>query len=329
MILFTGGGTGGHLAIIDAVAEHIDGGVYVGSQKGQDRQWFESDPRFSEKYFLDTTGIVDKRGLDKGKALWKLIKAFFRSLGLVRKASCVFSVGGFSAAPAALAAVVLGKPLVIHEQNARQGRLNRLLRPFAAEFIESFGPKAHPYPVKKRFFQSARRRSELQTVIFLGGSQGARGINSFALEVAKRYDFTIIHQCGQRDYEWLKTEYAKLGKEDVELFAFSDALEQKMQRADFAVARAGASTLWELAANALPALFIPFPYAAGDHQYYNALFLRQKGAAWIMRQDALDVDFFAALTKEDIERASAELDSCIAPEGAEKIASLLLRRDGN
>lgn len=323
MVVFTGGGTGGHLAIVDSVADYIDDKIYIGSSNGQDRQWFEHDARFKEKIFLQTAGVVNKKGFAKLNSLWLLFKAVIKAIAYVKKSSGVFSVGGFSAAPASIAAIICFKPLYIHEQNSVTGKLNKLLKPFSKRFFHSFGQNRYPYPVRQIYFDTARKRDTLKTIIFLGGSQGAHAINKIALEVAKKYDYTIIHQCGKNDYEWLKQEYAKLDRE-IELFAFSKDLAQKLQEADLAVARAGASTLWELCACLLPALFIPYPYAASNHQYFNAKTLVDMNGAWMMEEKDFDISFFENINDEAIALKSQNLLNAIEAKGAKKIANCLI-----
>ncbi|MGM0622630.1 MAG: UDP-N-acetylglucosamine--N-acetylmuramyl-(pentapeptide) pyrophosphoryl-undecaprenol N-acetylglucosamine transferase [Campylobacterota bacterium] len=323
MIVFTGGGTGGHLRIIDSVCEYVEDRVYIGSIHGQDRAWFSEDTRFKSVYFLKTTGVVNKKGFAKFKALWLLLKAVIKALSIVRKSDGVFSVGGFSAAPAALAAIVLRKPLYIHEQNSIEGKLNTLLKPFATHYFTSFGQGRVDYPVKEEFFQHFRKRKEVKTIIFLGGSQGAHAVNAIALKVASSYPFKIIHQCGEKDYTWLHKEYMKMGT-CVDLFCFSDDVAKKMEEADFAVARAGASTLWELCANGLPTLFIPYPHAAQNHQYYNAKFLVDQEAAWVMSQEEFDLIFFEDIDKK-IDGVSEKLQKQLNVDGAKQIASYLTR----
>ena len=138
-IVMTGGGTGGHLAIIKAVKEHLKGEelVYIGSTQGQDQQWFGEDDDFSYKYFFETRGVVNQGTLGKIKSLLMMLKATLKAIRLLKKhqAKVVFSVGGFSAAATAFAAKILRIPLVIHEQNAALGSLNKLLKPYATAFI--------------------------------------------------------------------------------------------------------------------------------------------------------------------------------------------------
>ena len=239
----------------------------------------------------------------------------------------VLSVGGFSAAPASFTAILTGTPLFIHEQNAVSGRLNRILKPFAKRFFSSYGNDRIDYPVSDVFFQTARLRTKVETVIFLGGSQGARAINDSALELApelRRRGIRIIHQTGNLDFERVKAVYGELGIE-ADVFAFDKELYKRIARADFAVSRAGASTLWELAANRIPTLFIPYPYAAGDHQYHNARYLADRNAGWVVRQNMLKPEIFCSIIeKEDFAAVSRRVATLIAPDGAKKIVEALL-----
>ncbi len=335
----TGGGTGGHLAIIKAVKEAVGRGdpsptiplIYIGSTQGQDRQWFGEDEDFSASYFMQTRGVVNQGRLGKIKSLWMMLAATGKAIGLIRKhrARVVFSVGGFSAAPMAFAAKLTHTPLVIHEQNAALGSLNRLLKPYATAFVSSYLPESpiHAYPIKEVFFEKARIRTEVRSVIFLGGSQGAVAINTLALALAPTLHergIRIIHQAGEHHIDTVRAAYETLGIE-VELFGFTQRLADYMAEADFAIARAGASTLWELSATALPTLYIPYPYAASDHQYHNAQFLVEKDLAWLMREDAIDHAKILALLEEDLSERSRGLMEIVEKDGAVQIAALLTR----
>lgn len=330
-IAMTGGGTGGHLAIIKAVKEQLkkEELIYIGSTKGQDKQWFEADEEFGAKYFLSTQGVVNQGMFGKVKSLWMMFKATKTAVGLLKKHNVrvVFSVGGFSSAPTAFAAKILGIPLVIHEQNAALGSLNKLLKPYAASFISSYLKESpvKAYPVKEIFFENARIRKHVKTIIFLGGSQGAKAINALALRMAPQLHkkgIKIIHQAGEKHRKDVQEAYKSLGIE-AEVFGFTTQLAEYMTEADLAIARAGASTLWELSATALPALFIPYPYAASDHQYYNAQFLVEKKLAWVMRENQIDVTSVLALLDEDMEVKSRGLMQMIQKNGSKKIAELL------
>jgi len=340
-IVMTGGGTGGHLAIIRAVneaiilrqtqeplAEPVEV-IYVGSTKGQDKQWFEKDTTFKEKYFFKTRGVVNQGTIGKIKSLYMMVKAMFYSIKILKKhqASVVFSVGGFSAAPMAFAAKLTGTPLVIHEQNAALGSLNKLLKPYATHFISSYLEESpiQAYPIKEVFFNNAHLRTKVDTIIFLGGSQGARAINTLALEMAptlKEKGIKIIHQAGVNHIEEVKKAYISLDVK-AEVFGFTTKLAEYMNESDFAIARSGASTLWELSASAIPTLYIPYPYAAKDHQYYNAQFLVEKNLAWMVREGEISIPKVLTLLEEDITKVSQGLMHIVEKNGSQKIADIL------
>ena len=293
-LCITGGGTGGHLMIAEALVQAaVKEGhevIFIGSTKGQDRKYFAEHSPFSKVYFLETTGVVNQKGLGKLKALWKIFLAFLKSRKILKnhKIQATYSVGGFSAAPASFASLSKMIPLFIHEQNAVEGRLNSLLKPYAKRFISAYDKDSiiKGYPVKDVFYKSARVRESLKTIIFLGGSHGAKAINDLALSVAlklKEKDIKIIHQAGENDFKRVKEEYEALGV-DAEVYAFTKELASLIQRADLAVSRSGASTLWEATANGLPALYVPYPYAACDHQFYNAKFIVDNNLGWCERE---------------------------------------------
>ena len=182
------------------------------------------------------------------------------------------------------------------------------------------------YPVREVFFKEARVRQEIKTMIFLGGSQGASALNDFAMSVAQTLrdrGVKIIHQCGKRDLQKCQQFYHDRGLE-VDLFDFSKHLEAKIKEADFAICRAGASTVWELTATKLPALFVPYPYAAGNHQYYNAKFLVDKNLALMVDQDALNPSVLETIFASDIQKMSEGLSSMIELDGAQKIVDAIL-----
>ena len=317
-ICITGGGTGGHLMIAESLAEAGVGDghelIFIGSTTGQDRKYFGERSPFSHAYFLETTGVVNQKGFGKLKALYKVFKGFFQARKILKKHNikAVYSVGGFSAAPASFASLSRFIPLFIHEQNAVVGRLNALLRPFAKSFISAY-ESASPiegYPVKSVFYKTARVREELKSIIFLGGSHGAKAINELALSVASeltKRDIRIIHQAGEADFERVDAEYKKLGIE-VELYAFTKDLPRLIERADLAVSRAGASTLWELTTNGCPAFYVPYPYAAGDHQYHNASFIVEHEMGWCQREgEALQEELLKSLKSLELKKKSEKL----------------------
>lgn len=334
-LIFTGGGTGGHLVIAlslaEAAAERGHRVIFIGSTSGQDRQWFGESTLFEKTYFLETTGVVNKKGFGKIGALWKIFKALMESRSLIRdfNADAVVSVGGFSAAPAAIAAVTMKTPLYIHEQNAVTGKLNTILRPYAKGFFSSYeeGEFHCDYPVNPRYFHNARIRRSVKTVIFLGGSQGAKFINDLALEIApwlREKGISIIHQCGSKEEERVKSAYRELGV-DAEVYGFTTRIAELIEQSDFAISRSGASTLWELCAAQVPTFYIPFPHAAADHQFYNAQYILAYDCGWCERQNEGIADKLKDALMSDIAPKSEKLHQLIAPKGAVHIIETIER----
>ncbi len=336
IVAITGGGTGGHLAIANALKEELNSRgvkpIYIGSQNGQDKSWFQSDSGFKKTYFLDSKGVVNKKGLKKILALKDILALCFtcRDIFKIDKIEAVFCVGGYSAAPAAFSSILTRTPLYIHEQNAVIGTLNKILKPFAKEFFSSYSKdsKIKEYPVHERFFKLRRIREELKTVIFLGGSQGASFINQLAMKIAPiliKNGIHIIHQTGKNDYSTCREFYMKNGLH-IEYFAFSKSIVKSLEKADFAISRAGASTLWELSANALPALFVPYPHAAKNHQYFNAKALVDQNIALLKTEDKLNEKVLWNIIKSiELKKISEKLKKTITKEGIKKIANILLK----
>lgn len=335
MIVISGGGTGGHLAIAKSLNEELlkrgEKTAFIGSTNGQDMMWFKDDESFGHKFFLPSQGVVNKKGFSKLMSLVNIINLAFKCRKIFKETGtkAVISVGGYSAAPAAFAAIISNLPLFIHEQNAVTGKLNKILKPFAKGFFSSYEKPKFDYPVASKFFKEARVRNELKNTIFLGGSQGAKAINELALNLAldlKAMGVNIIHQCGKNGFDELKKEYERLGVE-VDLFEFSKEIESKMSRADLAVSRAGASTLWELCANGLPTLFIPYPHAAKNHQYHNAKFLADQNLAKFCFQKDGKIDKNEALElikSINLKEISSKLTTQINPNGTQKIIDEIL-----
>lgn len=335
MIAITGGGTGGHLSIAKTLKEEFNKKgikpVFIGSSNGQDRAWFENEEGFEEKYFFNTKGVVNQNKIGKIISLSNILLHSLKCYGIFKKYDIkkVVSVGGYSAAAASFGAVIFKKELFIHEQNAKTGALNNKLLPYAKAFFSSYDKRSpiKDYPVRENFFKTKRLRKELGCIIFLGGSQGAHFINNLAKELSKpllKKGVNIIHQCGKKEYQELKEFYKKKGLE-VELYDFIKDMPSMLSRADLAISRSGASTLWELCANALPTLFFPYPYAAGDHQYYNAKFLKDKNLAYLFRENEIKPNEILNLIESiNLSRISTNLTDIIHKDAAKKIAEYIL-----
>ncbi len=335
-IVITGGGTGGHLKVAEVFMQELhERGhklIYIGSTHGQDKKWFEHQEKFEKRFFLESRGVVNKGFLGKIKALLQIAKLTLKCREIFKQneVSKVICVGGYSAAPATFASIINRNcKLFIHEQNSHIGKLNQISSKFATEFFSSYldESKVKDYPVDLKFFENARVRDEVKTVIFLGGSQGAKAINEFAIKVAPKLEsmgINIIHQTGKDDFEKVKEAYETIGSK-ADVFDFCTNIEQKMAKADFAISRAGASTLWELSANGLPALYVPYPLAAANHQFFNAKFLVDKKLAFLKSQNKLDEKFFLECLNSDLKKISEGLITSIKKNGIKDIVDIILK----
>lgn len=339
IIIVTGGGTGGHLSVARSfIHEFYDQGyevIFIGSRKGADRDWFENDEKIKKCYFLDTQGVVNQGKIGKIKSLFKIFKAMLISIGILYKYNIknVISVGGFSAAAASFASIFSKSKLYIHEQNSVVGKLNSITAKFAKEVFSSYDKNSQikDYPINEIFFEHQRIRKEIKTIIFLGGSQGAVAINNFALKIApvlKQKNINIIHQTGKKDFLRVKEQYKKENI-DVEVFSFSKDILTYMNKADFAISRSGASTLWELSALGLPALYVPYPFAAANHQYFNAKFLLDDDLCILKTQEQLFINTLDEILQCDIQRISQTLIHSIKKNGIKKIVKKILNKEHN
>ena len=329
IIIVTGGGTGGHLSVAKALMEQLHKQnykiIYIGSTKGADKEWFENDSLLYKTYFFDTRGVVNQNIIGKLKSMFMILKAVYKSYKIMKQFNIkkVISVGGFSAAAASFAAILSKKELYIHEQNSVMGKLNQITSKWAKEVFSSYDKTSliKDYPINPKFFEHFRVRKEIKTIIFLGGSQGARAINNFALKVApilNKLDIKIIHQAGKLDFQRVQEEYMKLDI-NVDLFYFTTNILEKMDQADFAISRSGASTLWELSAIGMPTLYVPYPWAAANHQYFNAKFLLKDKLCLLANEKDLNVKIIDDILKQDIAYMSENLQKCIHKNGAKQI----------
>lgn len=320
-ILIMAGGTGGHVFPALAVARELRGRnqevVWLGTRRG-----IEAELIPAEGIPLEATRVAGLRG--KGLLAWalapaKLVLAVYDALRILmrRRPKVVLGMGGFASGPGGVAAWLLGKPLIIHEQNSVAGLTNRLLAELAREVLEAF-PGSFSARVPTRLvgnpvrpdiaalLEPAERlanRSGTLRVLVLGGSQGARVLNetvprAVALLADERRP-RIRHQAGKDALDMTRALYAELGIE-AEIESFIDDVAGAYGWADMVICRAGALTISELAAAGLGAILIPYPSAVDDHQTRNAAYLVEADAAVLMPQ--------ADLTPA---RLAAELTCCI------------------
>ena len=313
-IIIMAGGTGGHvfpaLAVARALRGHNQEIVWLGSRRGIETQLVPRDG-----FPLEATRVSGLRG--KGLGSWllaplKLLLAIFDALRVMlrRQPKLVLGMGGFASGPGGLAAWMLGKPLIIHEQNSVAGLTNRLLAGLAREVLEAFpdsfsaGTQARLVgnPVRSAITSlpepSARlggRQGKLRLLV-LGGSQGARVLNETVPSaiglLGADQQCEVWHQSGQIDLESTREAYQAAGL-DVRVEAFIDDIAECYGWADMVICRAGALTISELTAAGLGAILVPYPTAVDDHQTKNAGFLVAAGAAVLIPQSELTAESLA------------------------------------
>ncbi|MCF8024424.1 MAG: undecaprenyldiphospho-muramoylpentapeptide beta-N-acetylglucosaminyltransferase [Desulfobacteraceae bacterium] len=313
-LVIAGAGTGGHLFPGIAVAEELmrrapaSRVLFITTGRQVERTVLADTP--FETAQISAAGFKKMGLLKKLGALAVLPRGFSQAMGMLRRFSpdAVLGMGAYSSAPVIVAAYLAGIPRFIHEQNRIAGMTNKWLSRLADLVFVSFEDTDMGCSTEKIVFTGNPVRSgirrcaelriqarekeppELFTVLVLGGSQGAHSINMAVIEafshIEEPQNFKVIHQTGPYDEDAVKQSYEARGVE-AEVSAFFTDMEPLYKDADLAVCRAGASTVAELAAVGLPALFIPFPHAADDHQAANAEGLASAGAAEIIHEKDL------------------------------------------
>ncbi len=311
--LVMAGGTGGHIFPGLAVAEVL-------RSQGWHVHWLGAPAPSMESQLVPAKGFAFEAvrfGGVRGKGLltlallpMRLLQAFWQSLQVIRRLrpDVLVGLGGYITFPGGMMGVLMGKPLVLHEQNSVAGMANKVLAHVADRVLCTF-PKVLPKaqwvgnPMRDGFLNQpppearfAQRNGPLRVVV-VGGSLGAQVLNSGvpqALALMPRDQRPqVLHQGGVKHLKSLQDNYAQAGV-DAELVPFIDDTASAFAQADLVICRAGASTVSELAAVGVAALLVPFPYAVDDHQTVNAQFLVSQAAGWMMPQSELTPEKLAA-----------------------------------
>jgi UDP-N-acetylglucosamine--N-acetylmuramyl-(pentapeptide) pyrophosphoryl-undecaprenol N-acetylglucosamine transferase len=358
-IVITGGGTGGHLFPALAVHEALRArrpeadALFVGAARGVEATIL---PRRGCAFRGLTATPVSGTG-------WRGRFAAARALpGTIRQAGrflrefrpqVVFGVGGYASVPTVLAAGLARIPRVIHEQNAAPGLANRALGRIASAVAVSFADTTRCFPVGRTQVtgnpvraeiragdaRAARARLDLDpeafTVLIFGGSQGARRLNQAMQEAlpalaAERAGLQFVHATGASDLADVRRAY-QASRVSARVEPFFEEMALAYQAADFAICRAGAGTLFELAAMGIPALLVPYPYAANDHQRLNGETAVRAGAAWMLLDQFCDGPRLVASVRAAREKPDqlAEMGrrarTLARPDAADRIVDLLER----
>jgi UDP-N-acetylglucosamine--N-acetylmuramyl-(pentapeptide) pyrophosphoryl-undecaprenol N-acetylglucosamine transferase len=296
--LFAGGGTGGHVIPALAVAGELrrrgHEPFFVGTKQGMEAKLVPAAGFPIE--WIDIGGL-NRVGLwQRVRILWQLPLSTLRVWNLIgqRRPAALFSMGGYVAGPAAIAAGLRRLPSVLMEPNAVPGMTNRRMASFATRALVNF-PETVSYfppgraevtgvPVREEFFQVAPKPAgQLFTLLITGGSQGSRTLNRASRESWDLFRragirIRIVHQAGRLEYEQYRRWFAESGTEG-ELVEFIRDMPAAFADADLIVARSGASTVSEISAAGKPSILVPFPFAADNHQLRNAEAMARAGAA--------------------------------------------------
>ncbi|MDP2254532.1 MAG: undecaprenyldiphospho-muramoylpentapeptide beta-N-acetylglucosaminyltransferase [Polaromonas sp.] len=325
-VLIMAGGTGGHifpgLAVAEALRERGWRVHWLGGRGSANHPSMESQlvpPRGFAFESIEFSGVRGKGPASLVFLPLRLLKAFWQSVQVIRrvKPDVVVGLGGYISFPAGMMSVLLGKPLVLHEQNSVAGMANKVLAGVADRVFTAFPDvlkKAEwvGNPLRPAFTRQpgpetrfAGRSGPLKLLV-VGGSLGASALNelvpqALALIPADKRP-QVTHQSGARQIEALRAHYAAAGVQ-AELTPFIDDTAQAFADADLIICRAGASTVTEIAAVGAAALFVPFPSAVDDHQTSNAQFLVERGGGWLVQQRDLTVPILADMLQK-IERTA-------------------------
>jgi UDP-N-acetylglucosamine--N-acetylmuramyl-(pentapeptide) pyrophosphoryl-undecaprenol N-acetylglucosamine transferase len=351
--IIAGGGTGGHLFPGIAVAKELE------KRFDQSRIVFLVGRRRMEMDILDRYGYekqsIDVEGL-KGRGLFRsagvvtrLPRGFWQAARAIRQVSprVILGVGGYTAGPVCLAGRFLGVPTAIHEQNSYPGLTNRILARVVNKVLISFDESREHFPSTTIALTGNPVREELLippcgekkvsgrfTLLVLGGSQGARAVNTAAVDALvhlreRGLSLEVIHQTGYLDHERVKKKYREYAIEG-DVLPFIKDMAGAYARADLVVSRAGATTLAELAALGKASILIPYPFAANQHQETNARVLERAGGAIVKREQDMSGEDLAKeliVLMEDPEKIKEMERSALTlgrPDAARRIVDQLL-----
>lgn len=312
-ILMMAGGTGGHVFPALAVAKELAANgariTWLGTHRGIEST-LVPDHGFDIEY-IRVEGLRGKSKLELGFAPFKLMRALIQTISIMRrvKPDCVVGFGGFVSGPGGLMAFLFRKPLVIHEQNSVAGLTNKWLAKIADRVLTGFPdvidlPKDARWvgnPVRAEIAPRDEGKRKRLRVLVIGGSQGA---HTFNMKLPKVFadlgvELKVKHQAGRGKLKQVRALYDLHGIE-AKVVEFIDDMATAYQWSDFLICRAGAMTIAECCAAGKPALLVPFPFSAGDHQIHNAMAMVDAGAGEMILNHKIDssemIDVLSKLT---------------------------------
>lgn len=343
-LLVAASGTGGHLFPAIAVAKALEQAHYQIEWLGvSHRLETQLVPQQYPLHIIPVEGFQSKPSLKTLMVLGKFVVSFWQTRRLLKcgQFQGVVTTGGYIAAPAILAARSLGLPSVIHESNAIPGKVTRVLSRWCSAVALGFGAAQAYFPRVKTQVVGTPVRDDFLTptpldleipedaflLVVMGGSQGALALNRLVRECAPRWleaGLWIVHLTGDRD-----PDAAALTHPQYLVKPFYDNMAGLLQRANLALSRAGAGTLTELAITGTPSLLIPYPYAAEDHQYYNAKYFVEGGAARLFREQDISAAQLQATvlelvqSSETLAKMAAQAKALAIPDSTQQFAEIV------
>jgi UDP-N-acetylglucosamine--N-acetylmuramyl-(pentapeptide) pyrophosphoryl-undecaprenol N-acetylglucosamine transferase len=345
-IIIAGGGTGGHVIPALAIAQQLKKQfaaevLFIGTPRGIETRLV---PQAGFPLELIQVGALKNVSLmTRVKTMFDLPRAIAASSRMLSEfdAEVVIGVGGYASGPAMVAAIRRRLPTLAFEPNVVPGFANRMIARWVSAAAVHFEETCRYFPhcrvtgvpVRSAFFEIPPKTGGEPTLLVFGGSQGARAINQAMIESLaglreKIPGIHIIHQTGQRDYDHVLAAYQQSGISG-EVHKFIDDMPGTFSRADLLVCRSGASTVGEITAAGKPAIFVPFPAAADDHQNVNARALERAGAAVVVEESNLEaaylVDTIAAMIGDPrrLQSMSEAAKSLAHPKAVEEIAEMV------
>lgn len=347
-LLIAASGTGGHLFPAIALAEQLpDYQIeWLGVPNRLETQLVPSQYPL---HTVDVEGFQERFGLGTLRILGRLLGSIIQVRQLLKqgKFQGVFTTGGYIAAPAVIAARSLSLPVILHESNALPGKVTRWFSPWCSAIALGFEPAAQYLPRARTIYTGTPVRSQFRVgdgrtqaplhdlpipedvplIVVVGGSQGAVAVNQLVRQCASAWfdaGAWIVHLTGDND-----PDAGSLKHPQYFPLPFYDNMAGLLQRANLVISRAGAGSLTELAVTGTPSILIPYPYAAEDHQSYNAAVFTAAGAALLFRQEELTSQLLESKvlsllqSPQQLKQMRESAEAIAVPDSAERLAAVV------
>lgn len=355
-IIIAGGGTGGHiypvLAIAKTFAKNRDKVILIGRKNSKEEEIYKANKFYVRTIESSALEFTPKKVM---KFVYKVAKGIDEGIHILNeeKPDAVIGAGGYVSAPLIFAAIMRNIPFFIYEQNIIPGRANRLFSKKSKKIFLGFPDRFHYFdsgkavftgnPIRKEIIETKRKEgleffnfSDKPVLLVFGGSGGAKNLNyifsSIIDKLLLRINIQIIFITGKRDYPNIK----KIIKShpDLRVIPYLERMEYALAASDFAITRAGAMTLTELAKKGVPAIAVPFPYARDDHQKKNALFLKSRGCIDLLEESKISGDILFNkiiyyFSHPDIINIMREKEKNVFPENSAEIMYKIVKEQIN